>query len=82
MMTPPTPNPRIQEALKQARDELKRLRDEKTRLYPPNPHPFAQKDRYPQDYTPEQIKYHNELDRRIQELEERIEGLQTRLYSK
>ncbi len=77
----PTPNPQISIQLQQARDDLARLRNEKARLYPPNPHPFAEPDKYPQEYTPEQIKYRNQLVNRIEELERRIEDLQDRLYT-
>ncbi len=77
----PTPNPEIQRALEQARSELAEARAEKARLFPPNLHPFAQPDRYPQDYSPEQIAQRNALNARIESLEKRIDDLQNRLYS-
>ena len=75
-------NDQVAAALEQAKDELRRLRDEKLRLYPPNPHPLAQPDDYPGKYTPEQIRYHNELTAKIEMLEQRIDELERRLYSK
>ena len=78
----PTPNPKIAEQLKQAKEELARLKAEKLRLYPPNPHPLAQPDSFPRDYAPEQIRYRNELVRKIEALEQRIELLQDQLYQK
>lgn len=77
-----TPNPKIADQLKQAKDELARLKSEKLRLYPPNPHPLAQPDKYPSDYSPDQIRYRNELVRKIEELERQIESLQDQLYQK
>ena len=78
----PTVNPKIAELLRQAREELAKLREEKIRLYQPNPHPLAQPDDYPSKYTPEQIRYHNELVARIEMLEQRVDELQLRLHSK
>ena len=75
-------NPKIAEELRQARDELERLKAEKLRLYPPDPHPFIEPSRYPREYTPQQIEYRNQLIARIEELEQRIEDLQDRLYLK
>ncbi len=77
-----TPNPEIQQLLEQAKRQLADLKAEKARLFPPNLHPFAEPDRYPQDYTPEQIAKRNALNRQIESLENRIEELQDRLYSK
>ncbi len=77
-----TPNPKIAEQLKQSKEELARLKAEKLRLYPPNPHPLAQPDTYPGNYTPEQIRYRNELVRKIETLEQRVEMLQDQLYQK
>jgi len=78
----PTPNPAIAAQLQQAKDELARLQAEKLKLYPPNPHPFAQDDAFPRNATPDQIKHRNDLVARTEELERRIEELQSRLYSK
>ncbi len=77
----PTPNPQIAEELRQAKEELARLKAEKLRLYPPDPHPFVEPSRYPRDYTPEQIQYRNQLIAQIEELERRIDDLEDRLYS-
>ena len=78
----PTPNPQIAEQLKQAQDELARLKAEKLRLYPPNPHPLAQPDAFPGNATPEQIAYRNDLVRRIEALEAQVDALQDQLYQK
>jgi transposase len=77
-----TKNPQVAAELEKAREELKRLRAEKARLFPPNLHPFAQPDDYPRNATPEMIRQHDQLDQQIEELEQRIEELQWRLYSK
>ena len=61
--------------LAKAKQELARLRAEKMRLFPPNPHPLAQPDDYPKNYTPDQIRQRNALVQRIEELERRIEEL-------
>jgi prefoldin subunit 5 len=78
----PTPNPVIKNQIEEAKRQLAELRAEKTRLFPPNPHPFSQPDAYPKNYTPAQIARHNELNAQIESLENRIEELQRRLYSK
>ena len=78
----PTPNPKTAEQLKKAKDELARLKAEKLRLYPPNPHPLAQADEYPRNATPEQIRYRNQLVSQIEMLEKQIELLQDQLYQK
>ncbi len=78
----PTPNPKIADQLKQLNDELARLKSEKLRLYPPNPHPLAQPDKFPGDYSPEQIRHRNELVRKIEALEAQVEKLQDQLYQK
>lgn len=75
-------NPQVEEALRQAKEELERVKAEKTRLFPPNPYPFAQPDKYPSEYTPEQIQLRNSLNAQIEALEQRIESLQWRLHSK
>jgi polyhydroxyalkanoate synthesis regulator phasin len=77
----PTPHPEIQRLLEQAKRELAEAKAEKARLFPPNIHPFAEPDKYPKDYTPEQIAQRNALNARIESLEKRIEDLQNRLYS-
>ncbi|MDE3088471.1 MAG: hypothetical protein KGJ80_03670 [Chloroflexota bacterium] len=78
----PTPNHKVAEELRQAKEELARLHAEKLLLYPPDPHPFVEPSRYPGEYTPAQIQYRNQLIAQIEELEERIEQLQDRLYLK
>ncbi len=75
-----TPNPTIAQELNQAREKLAQLKAEKLRLFPPNPHPLAQPDQYPGNYTPEQIQHRNQLITQIEMLEQRIEDLQDRLY--
>ncbi len=77
-----TPNPQVAAELQKAKTELARLRAEKLRLYPPDPHPFVEPSRYPRDYTPEQIQYRNQLVAQIEKLEQRIEELTDRLYLK
>jgi hypothetical protein len=77
-----TPNPEIQKQLDSAKAELAALKEEKRRLYPPNTDPLGSPDRFPDDYTPEQIAYHRQLTARIEALEQRIDDLQLRLYSK
>ncbi|CAG0973206.1 hypothetical protein ANRL3_01634 [Anaerolineae bacterium] len=67
------PNPKIAEELRRARDELARLKAEKIKLFPPNPHPYAQSDVFPSNATPEQIAQRNALVARIEELEKQIE---------
>lgn len=78
----PTPNPRVAEELRQAKEELTRLKAEKLRLYPPNPHPLADPHRFMRENAPDQIEYRNQLIARIEELEHRIEELVDRLYLK
>ncbi len=77
-----TPNPEIQQLLEQAQRELAEAKSEKLREFPPNLHPFAEPDTFPQDYTPAQIARRNALNARIDSLEKRIDELQNRLYSK
>ncbi len=81
-MSVPNPNPDVQRLLDEARRELAEARAEKLQEFPPNPHPFAQPDKFPGDYTPEQIKRRNELTARIEHLEQRIEQLSRQLYMK
>lgn len=78
----PTPNPVIVERLRQARAELARVKAEKLKLFPPNPHPFIQADDFPARATPEQIAKRNALVARIEELERQIAELEERLYVK
>jgi len=78
----PTPNPQIQKQMEDAKAQLAALRAEKSRMFPPNTDPLGSPDRYPADYTPDQIAYHNRLDAQIEMLEKRIDDLQLRLYSK
>ena len=73
-------NPQIAEELGQTKIKLEQLKAEKLERYPPDPHPFIEPDRYPREYTPQQIEYRNQLIARIEELERRIEDLQDRLY--
>jgi hypothetical protein len=76
----PRPNPRIAEELRRARAELARLKADKLRLFPPNPHPFTQPDSFPRDATPAQIARRNALIARIEDLEQRIGELEDQLY--
>ncbi len=78
----PTPNPKVAAELQKAKEKLARLKSEKLQLYPANPHPLAEPDRYPHAYTAEQIRHRNELVAQIESLEHRIDELQLRLYSK
>ena len=75
-------DPQVAGEVQQAKEELARLKAEKLRLYPPNPHPLAQPSQYPDKYTPDQISHRNQLVERIEELEKRIEELEDRLYRK
>lgn len=77
-----TPNPTIQKLLDEAKAQLAAAKAEKARLFPPNTDPLGTPDRYPRDYTPEQIAKHNQLDAQIEMLEQRVDELQLRLYSK
>lgn len=67
------PNPKTAEELRRARAELTQLKAEKLKLFPPNPHPYAQPDVFPSNATPEQIAQRNALVARIEELEKQIE---------
>jgi hypothetical protein len=68
--------PIASQRLREAKAELARLRAEKLKLFPPNPHPFAQPDTFPTDATQEQIRRRNELVARIEELEKQIEEME------
>lgn len=76
------PNPVIERQLREARAELERLRAEKLKRFPPNPHPFVQRDRFPYEATPEEIRLRNELIARIEALEQLVEELEERLYTR
>lgn len=75
-------NPVIQKQLEAAKQRLAELKAEKRRLYPPNLDPLGTPDRYPKDYTPEQIAYHQQLVAEIEMLEQQVDELELRLYSK
>ena len=77
-----TPNPKIQQLLNEAQQELAAAKAEKRKLFPPNPDPLGTADRFPQDYTPEQIEKHKLLNETIERLEQRVDELQLQLYSK
>lgn len=75
-----TPNPKIADELRRAKEKLAQVKADKLKLFPPNPHPFAEPDHYPRDYTPEQIQRRNQMVAQIEILEKQIEGLQELLY--
>lgn len=75
-----TPNPVIKQRLDQAKAKLAEVRAEKTRLFPPNLDPLGTPDKFPRDYTPEQIAHHRQLNAQIEQLEAEIEELQYKLY--
>ncbi len=77
-----TPNPEIQKQLEEAKSQLAALKEEKRRLFPPNTDPLGTPDRYPRDYTPEQIALHKRLNAQIEALEQRVDALQLQLYRK
>lgn len=77
-----TPNPVIKARIDELKKQLADVRAEKTRLFPPNRDPLGTPDKFPRDYTPEQIAYHRQLNARIEQLEAEIEELQNRLYVK
>jgi len=62
--------------LREAKEELARLKQEKQKLFPANPHPFAQPDEFPQHATRAQIEQRNALVARIEELEKEIAELE------
>ncbi|RIK23957.1 MAG: hypothetical protein DCC52_12795 [Chloroflexi bacterium] len=78
----PTPNPVIQQKLDAARQQLAAVKAEKARLFPPNPDPLGTPDRFPRDYSPEQIEQHRRLNEQIELLEQRVDELELQLYSK
>ncbi len=75
-------NPEIQRMIDEAKAELARLKAEKARLFPANIHPLAEPDRYPKDFTPEQIRQRNQLNSQIESLENRIEELESNKFRK
>lgn len=77
-----TPNPTIQKQLEQAQAELAALKAEKTRLFPANKDPLGTPDRFPRDYSPQQIEQHKRLNAQIEALEQRVDSLQLQLYRK
>lgn len=77
-----TPNPLIQQQLDAAKQQLADLKAEKRRLFPPNTDPLGTPDRFPGDYTAEQIAKHKQLNAQIDALEHRVDDLQLRLYTK
>lgn len=81
-MSTPTPNPAIQQQLDRTKQELAALKAEKIRLFPPNTDPLGSPDRFPHDYTPEQLAHHRRLSAQIEALEQRVDDLQMRLYRK
>jgi hypothetical protein len=72
----PILNSKPTDELVRAQQQLAQLKAEKLKLFPPNPHPFAQPDQFPKNATPEQIKQRNDLIARIEELERRIKELE------
>jgi hypothetical protein len=77
-----TANPEIKRLLDEARRELARVKAEKSRLFPANLHPLAEPDKYPKEYTADEIRQRNLLNSQIESLENRIEELQNRQYLK
>jgi hypothetical protein len=69
-------DPKIQAELRRTKEELDHLKAEKLKLFAPNPHPFAEPDRYPRDFTPAQVERRNQLIAQIEQLEQRIKELQ------
>jgi uncharacterized protein (UPF0335 family) len=78
----PTPNPQVAEELRQAKEELARLKAEKLQLYPPNPHPLVDPNYFMREFSEPQIEARNKLIERIEQLEQRVQNLQDRLYQK
>ena len=75
-----TANPEIKRLIEEAKRELARVKAEKAILFPANLHPLAEPDKYPKDYTSEQVARRNQLNAQIESLETRIEELQNRQY--
>jgi hypothetical protein len=78
----PTPNPAIQKSLDDARQQLAAAKAEKARLCPPNTDPFGAPDKFPRDYSSEQIEKHRQLNEQIERLEQRVDELELQLYTK
>lgn len=78
----PTPNPAIQKSLDDARQQLAAAKAEKARLFPPNTDPFGAPDKFPRDYSSEQIEKHRQLNEQIERLEQRVDKLELQLYTK
>lgn len=78
----PQPNPIIARQLRDAQVELARLQALKRELFPPNPRPLSEPDRFPRQATPEQIRQRNEIIARIETLEQQIEELYAKLYTR
>jgi uncharacterized protein (UPF0335 family) len=77
-----TPNPQVAEELRQAQEELARLKAEKLQLYPPNPHPLVDPNYFAREFSASQVEARNKLIERIEQLEQRVQNLQDRLYQK
>ncbi len=75
-------NPAVQQMIEESKAELARLKAEKARLFPANLHPLAEPDRYPKDFTQDQIRQRNLLNAQIESLENRIEDLENRKFQK
>lgn len=75
-------NPAIQRLIDEAKAELAKAKAEKASLFPANLHPLAEPDKYPKDYSPEQILKRNQLNAQIESLERRIEELENRKFTK
>ena len=78
----PTPNPAIQKSLDDARQQLAAAKAEKARLFPPNTDPLGAPDKFPRDYSSEQIEKHRQLNEQIERLEQRVDELELQLYTK
>lgn len=71
------PNQKRAEELRRLHEQLAQLQAEKLKLFPPNPHPFAQADAFPGKATREQIAQRNALIALIEEVERLIEEIET-----
>jgi hypothetical protein len=69
------PKTLVAQRLHEAKAELAQLKSEKLKLFPPNPHPFAQSDAFPANATRDQVAKRNALIARIEELERLIKEL-------
>ncbi len=77
-----TPNPMIQKSLQETKAQLAAAKAEKARLFPPNPNPLGAPDKFPRDYSSEQIEKHRQLNEQIERLEQRVDELELQLYTK